>query len=273
MPDDPAPDATEAAVAARWDANADRWAADVRAGFDTYRDLFTWPAFARFLGEVRGLDAVDLGCGEGTNTRRLARLGARATGIDLSERMVAHARAAEEAEPLGVAYRVASFSAPTGLPDASFDLAVSTLALMDGPDLEGALREAHRLLRPGGALVFSALHPCFIAPGLRWERDAAGRATGLVVSRYFDRAPFTEAWRFGARPAPAEGEAPVEPFAVPRFPRTLSAWINAVAGAGFRIAAVEEPRPDEPVARDPRFARWRDLAAFLLLVRAERLPT
>ena len=251
MTDDPAPDATEAAVAARWDANADRWAADVRAGHDTYRDAFTWPAFALFVGEVAGLDVVDLGCGEGTNTRRLARLGARMTGIDLSERLIRHARAAEQDEPLGIAYHTASYSAHTGFADASFDLAVSTLALMDGPDLEGAMREVHRLLRPGGALVFSILHPCFITPGLRWERDAAGHATGLVVSRYFDRAPFTERWRFGARPAPASGERPVEPFAVPRFPRTLSDWVNAVAGAGFRIAAIEEPRPDGSVARSP----------------------
>ena len=270
MTDDPAPDVTDAAVAARWDANADRWAADVRAGYDTYRDAFTWPAFARFVGDVAGLDVVDLGCGEGANTRRLATLGARMTGIDLSERLIRHARAAEETEPLGIAYRTTSYSAHTGFADASFDLAVSTLALMDGSDLEGAMREAHRLLRPGGTLAFSVLHPCFITPGLRWERDEAGRATGLVVSRYFDRASFTERWRFGARPEPASGDPPVALFAVPRFPRTLSEWVNAIAEAGFRIAAVEEPRPDEQVAQDPRFARWRDLAAFLLMVRAER---
>lgn len=265
------PDTTDREVARRWDANADQWTADVRAGFDSYRDLFTWPAFERLVGNVAGLDAIDLGCGEGTNTRRLARAGARMSGIDLSERLIAHARAAETDDPLDVAYQVGSYSERTPFPDSSFHLAISTLALMDGADLPGAMREAHRLLRPGGTLAFSVLHPCHITPGLRWQRDEGGRTTGLVVHRYHDRTPFTERWRFGDRPAPAEGEEPVEPFAVPRFPRTLADWINAVAVAGFVIERLEEPVPnDAAIATQPRFARWRDCAAFLLMVRARR---
>lgn len=264
-------DTTEADVAACWDANAEAWAADVAAGHDRTRDLFTWPAFARLLGDVAGLDVVDLGCGEGENTRRLARLGARMTGLDLSVGMIAQARAAEEAEPLGIAHRVASFGGDTGLAGGSFDRVVSTMALMDAPEIEGAMREAHRLLRPGGVLAFSVLHPCFIMPGARWkvEGDEAGRAMGLVVSRYFDRTPFTERWRFGARPV-AEGETP-ETFAVPRFPRTLSDWVNAVTDAGLVLRRVEEPVPEEAACRaQPNLARWRDHGAFLLMVRAER---
>ena len=52
--------------------------------------------FLRFVGDVSGLQVVDFGCGEGTNTRRFARAGARMTGIDLSERLIAHARESEE---------------------------------------------------------------------------------------------------------------------------------------------------------------------------------
>ena len=265
------PDPTDRGVAECWDRNADQWTADVRAGFDSYRDLFTWPAFERFVGEVAGLDAIDLGCGEGTNTRRLARAGARMTGVDLSERLIGHARRAEADEPLGIAYRVGSYSTRTPFPDASFDLAISTLALMDGADLSGAMREAYRLLRPDGALAFSILHPCHVTPGLRWERDGDGRTTGLVVDRYHDRTPFTERWRFGDRPSPVNGEAPVEPFAVPRFPRTLADWINAITEAGLVVERIEEPVPsEEAISAHPRFARWRDHAAFLLMVRARR---
>jgi len=117
-----------AGVAERWDANADQWTEDVRAGFDVFRDVFTWPAFERFLGDVVGLDVIDLGCGEGTNTRRLARAGARMTGIDLSKKLIAHARAAEKSEPLGIAYHIGSYSERSAFPEASFDRTISTLA-------------------------------------------------------------------------------------------------------------------------------------------------
>lgn len=230
---------TDPDVAERWNANADQWTADVRAGFDTYRDLFTWPSFERFVGRVAGLDAIDLGCGEGTNTRRLARAGARMIGIGLSERLIWYAREAEAKDPLGIAYQVGSYSRRTPFRDGSFDLAISTLAFMDGANLPSAMHEAHRLLCAGGTRSFSVLHPCHVTPGLRWERDREGQTTGLVVGRYHDRTPFTEVWRFGDRPPPADGAALVEPFAVPRFPCTLADWVNAIAGAGFVIERIE----------------------------------
>ncbi|TCN30216.1 class I SAM-dependent methyltransferase [Sinorhizobium americanum] len=241
---------------------------DVRHGYDTYRDLFTLPAFLAFLPSVNGLDVIDFGCGEGSNTRRIAAMGARMTGIDLSERMIRHAREIEERQPLGIDYKIASYSRNSGFEDSSFDAVVSTMALMDGPDFPAAMREAFRLVRPGGFIAFSILHPCFITPGLQWQKDFAGKATGLVVSRYFDQTRFVERWRFGDRP----GDEDVVLFEVPRFPRTISEYLNGVSDAGFRIVEVREPQPTaEACEAAPRFIRWRDLAAFLLMTRAERV--
>lgn len=259
-------------VAAAWDGNAATWAAHVRAGYDLYRELFTWPAFLELLpGDgLAGSAVVDLGCGEGENTRRLARLGVRMTGVDISAGMIAAARGAEAAAPLGIRYEVGSISRLDGFPDASFDAAVSTMALMDGPDLAGAFRAAHRVLRPGGSLTFSVLHPCFMAPGFAgWSRDREGRETHLAVGGYFSQAPDVERWRFSK--APTEVAAGVEPFTVPRFPHLLSDYVNGLVGAGFRVERLVEPRPSEAAAVEhPWLRRWREHAALVLLVRAAK---
>jgi SAM-dependent methyltransferase len=257
----------EADVAAAWNRNAARWSDDVRAGHDLYRDVFTLPAFSAFMPNIAGRDAIDLGCGEGSNTRRLADLGGRMTGVDISDEMIARAREEERREPRGIRYETCSFSRLAPFADASFDSAISTMALMDGPDFALAMREAWRVLRREGMLCFSILHPCFVTPALKWLRDEQGRYEGLRVGRYFDRKPFVERWRFSKRPDP-EG---VEPFEVPRFPRTLSDYMNALCDAGFRIMRVEEARPDAATARaNGWLARWRDHASLVLFVLAQK---
>lgn len=60
-----------------WNENAETWTRLARAGYDVYRDHFNSPAFLELLPDVRGLAGLDIGCGEGHNTRLLARRGAR----------------------------------------------------------------------------------------------------------------------------------------------------------------------------------------------------
>lgn len=129
-----------------WDENAEAWTKLVRAGYDTYRDYLNTPAFFELLPDVSGLQGLDLGCGEGYNTRLLAERGAKVTAIDVSETFIRHAREAEDAEPLGIEYRIADASA---LPfeDASFDFAVAFMSLMDMPNPQDAVREACRVAR------------------------------------------------------------------------------------------------------------------------------
>ena len=262
----------EAAVAAAWDRNAALWTQEVRSGFDLYRELYTLPAFLSFMPSIAGKLGIDLGCGEGSNTRRFAQLGGAMTGVDLSAEMIGRARAKEKEEPLGIAYETGSFTSLSSFADEAFDCAVSTMALMDGPDLPAALNAAYRVLKPGGTLCFSVLHPCFITPALQWLTDETGTHHGLRVGRYFERTPFMEYWRFSRRPHTSQRQAAGEPFEVPRFPRTLSDYINAVSEAGFRLARIEEPRPSEDMARQHewlnRWYRHAPLVLFILAVKA-----
>jgi 2-polyprenyl-3-methyl-5-hydroxy-6-metoxy-1,4-benzoquinol methylase len=113
---------TEAEVERAWDENAPRWVSQVRRGLDTLREALNNPAFFdQFIDDLSGKNVIDLGCGEGRNTRLLAKRGARMTGIDLSSRMIEAAQHLEEKEPLGIAYHICSFTALTGFVDASFD--------------------------------------------------------------------------------------------------------------------------------------------------------
>lgn len=250
-----------------WDGNADRWADQVRRGWDAYREAFNTPAFFAFLGDLAGLEVLDAGCGEGHNTRLLARQGTHVTGIDISPRMIDLARAHEQREPLGIGYHTAAFDDLAPFAAGTFDCVVSFMALMDGPDLPGALRELHRVLRPGGRLAFSIRHPCFATPQTGWVRDEDGHETGLRVADYFAVEPFIGHWGFSKAPVADTGP----PFAVPRSPRTLSVWINSIVDSGFRLTRLEEPRPTpEAVARHPWLGRWRQHAALFLYVDLKR---
>jgi SAM-dependent methyltransferase len=257
---------TDVEVGRAWDENADLWIRHVRAGWDRYREEFNNPMFLAFLPALAGKAIIDLGCGEGRNTREFARRGARLTGVDVSGKMIAAATAAEAQEPLGISYRVASFSDLSAFPADSFDLAVSTMALMDGPDFDGAAREAHRVLRPGGGVYFSVLHPCFVTPMQKWLRDEAGEEIGFRVGEYFTDDIYIDRWRFSAAP-----EENGDLFAMPRFPHRLETYINGLVTAGFRILKIQEPRPTKAMAAaNPRFARLRRHIPLFLYFAAEK---
>ena len=88
-----------AQVAGYWESNAEAWTRHSRAGYDVYRDALNTPAFLAMLPPVAGLQGLDIGCGEGTNTRHVARLGARMHAIDIAPTFIRHAEATEEVEP------------------------------------------------------------------------------------------------------------------------------------------------------------------------------
>jgi ubiquinone/menaquinone biosynthesis C-methylase UbiE len=256
---------SEDEVARYWDRNAELWAEQVRKGWDAYREHFNNPTFLRFIGNVKGKTVLDAGCGEGYNTRILAKKGAKMTGVDISQRMVEHAREAEQREPLGIRYEVMSFSDLSVFSDATFDAAVSFVALMDSPDYEGAIRELFRVLQKQGNLFFSISHPCFITKGYGWIEDEKGNDVKITASDYFEDKSWVEYWRFSKGPAPKD----IERFAVPRFPRTLSEYVNTLIKAGFILKRIKEPRPSQQMCKKhPWLQKWRDHATLYLYMHA-----
>lgn len=114
------------------------------------------PAAADFTN-TRGLRVLEIGCGMGTDGAQFAKAGAIYTGIDLTDAAVELARKRFEVSRLKGEFRVAD-AERLDFPEASFDLVYSHGVLHHTPDIEAAVREIHRVLKPGGRAMVMLYH-------------------------------------------------------------------------------------------------------------------
>jgi len=251
-----------------WNDNADAWTKLSRAGYDTYRDTINTPAFLETLPEVRCLLGLDIGCGEGSNTRLVAERGARMTALDVAEQFVGHAKATEDADPAGIDYLVAS-GVETPFRDEAFDFATAFMSFMDIPETDRVIAEAFRILKPGGFLQFSISHPCFDTPHCRNLRNEKGLTYAKEVGGYFQtKNGDVSEWLFSA--ASPEAREGLPPFRTPRFTRTLSQWLNLLIDTGFLLERVGEPRPSDETVRQHPNVQDAQVVAYFLHIRARK---
>jgi len=251
-----------------WNENAEVWTRLARAGYDVYRDYLNTPAFLAMLPDVRGLLGIDIGCGEGHNTRQIAKRGARLVGIDIAEIFARRAAELEQKEPLGIDYHVGS-AVELPFSDGAFDFATAVMSLMDVPDTNRVLTEAFRVIKSGGFFQFSITHPCFDTPHRRNLRNESGLTYAIEVGDYFRNldGEVTE-WLFGAAPEDLKRKLPK--FKTPRFTRTISQWFNLLVETGFRVERVEEPRPTDETVRECPDVQDAQVVAYFLHVRARK---
>tara|TARA_B100001971_G_C18175063_1_gene529450 strand:- start:414 stop:1208 length:795 start_codon:yes stop_codon:yes gene_type:complete len=251
-----------------WDANASAWTRLARSGFDIYRDYLNTPAFFDKLPEVKSLQGLDIGCGEGHNTRLLAKRGARMKAVDISEIFIEYAKQLEHQEKLGIDYQVAS-AVELPFTDCSFDFATAFMSLMDIPEIDCVLNEIHRLLRPAGFLQFSITHPCFNTPHRQNLRDLDGQTYAIEVGDYFKNPKGKiKEWIFGT--APPEMKAGLPKFKIPQFTLTISQWLNLLIKTGFTLEYVNEPRPDDKTVRACPEIQDAQVVAYFLHMRVRK---
>jgi 2-polyprenyl-3-methyl-5-hydroxy-6-metoxy-1,4-benzoquinol methylase len=176
-----------------WDRNAEWW--DDRIGDGNgYQIELIEPAQERLIRIEPGVTILDVACGAGRFSRRMAELGAHVVAFDFSERFIERARQRTPDSMTTIEYHVADATDEQQLlafGAERFDGAVATMALMDIADITPLFRALARLLKPGGWFVFSVLHPCFETAGRRLfmelTEDSEGRMRrrgGVTVLRY-----------------------------------------------------------------------------------------
>jgi ubiquinone/menaquinone biosynthesis C-methylase UbiE len=225
--------------AAAWKQMAEWYDAKIGDSGDLWHRALIDPTLLRVLGPVAGQDVLDLACGNGYLSRRFAREGGHVTGVDASAPIIALAQGREDAAPLGITYYVADATRLHMLADATFDIVISNMAIMDIADAEGVFGEAARVLRPGGRLVFSMTHPCFEVVGYSgWQVEKVGpnRTVWRKIRRYREPFEHTFYWRL-------DPDHPDDLTYTPAYHRPLSWYVRALRAAGFVITALEEPEP------------------------------
>lgn len=234
-------------LAKEWDDATTSWVDFVREGKDYFRNEMNGPAIFRVIGKVKNKDVLDLSCGEGYNTRMLARKGARVVGVDFSREMIRQARQLEKRDRVGITYYVSDAGDLKKLKNKSFVVVTCIMALMDIKRYEDVISEVARVLKKSGRFVFSITHPCFeygdTIEGVsiaKWkdeekiDNSAEKKEGHLEINRYFGITKLEVPWNM---------KRLVKPFRTTSFHRTLTDYFEALHKNGFVVARLFEPKP------------------------------
>lgn len=206
---------------------------------DLWHKFLIDPDLIRLVGDCRGRDVLDLGCGNGYLSRKFAREGAIVTAIDSSKGMIEKAKTHDVDNTLKIRYFVTDANHLSMVSSSSFDLVFANMSLMDIEDAEGAIKEVSRVLKQGGRFVASICHPCFdTMSNSAWQIEKKSfepRRTYRKVRAY--RKPFTETvyWRVD------NGER----IPTPSHHRPLSWYASVFSSSGLTITRMDEPEPTD----------------------------
>ncbi|MFX1313060.1 MAG: class I SAM-dependent methyltransferase [Promethearchaeota archaeon] len=201
---------------------------------DINRQYIIDPALWELIGEVKGLNVLDAGCGNGYLTRELAIKGATVVGVDFSQVFIDYCKKREKNERLGCDFLQKSLVDLHEIKNNTFDLVIANIVMVDIPDYKKAFKEIGRVIKTNGRFLWSNTHPVFArhtALELKLPSDTKRREERMykIIDRYFESGATQIQWF---------GEVPLW-----QFDRTLSEYSKGLKEAGFVIREIVEPRP------------------------------
>jgi 2-polyprenyl-3-methyl-5-hydroxy-6-metoxy-1,4-benzoquinol methylase len=230
-----------------WNANAAFWDERMGEGND-FVEVLIWPPTERMLAVQPGERVLDIACGNGLTSRRLAAMGAEVVAIDFAEELIARARQRKTQHAEQITYHVLDATDETALlalGEGHFDAALCQMALFDMAEIDPLMRALSHLLRPRGRFVFSVIHPCFNNPHMAHVAEMEDRE-GDIVTVYSVKV-------FGyMTPSVSKGSAIAgQPRPQLYFHRPLQGLLGAGFGAGLVLDTLEERAfpPDHPSGR------------------------
>ena len=228
-----------------WQNSAAAWIADQGEHGDFGRRYVLDPVMLPLALARKPKTALDVGCGEGRFCRLLRAHGIAPTGVDPTQSLISHARARD---PGGFYVEAAAEAMP--FDDASFDLVVSYLSLIDIPDYRAGITEMARVLKPGGALLIANLNSFNTASAeMGWVRDANHNPLHYPLDRYLDERAFWTEWS-GIR--------------IVNHHRPLKSYVQALLGCSLVLRHFDEPAPDSG-APESKAQRYRRAPWFLVM--------
>ena len=216
-----------------WDDSADAWIATMGEDGDWGRRAVLDPVMLDLARGYSGA-ALDIGCGEGRFVRMLSAAGFRATGIDPTAPLIA---AAQSKDPGGDYHVCGAEALPFA--DASFDLCVSYLSLIDIELLDQAIAEAARVTKPGGAFLIANLSSINSA-GV-WDYGLTGKPRHYAVDNYMQERTVHQRWNG---------------IDIVNWHRPFSTYFEKLLCHAFTLKTFLEPMPQgEYRGKDPKFER------------------
>ena len=248
-----------------WDDISGWWDDKIGDG-NTAQDYLIEPTQERLLDLKPGERLLDVACGAGRFTRRMADRGAKITAVDHSANFIERARERSQGYESSIEFHVGNATdgdSIVSLPGAPFDAAVCTMGLMDMAMISPLAEALRHLVKLGGRFVFSVLHPAFNSDGTRNTLEREFTSSG-VEERFAVWVPDylkTRAYLgIGILDQPRPHRY---------FHRPISQLLRVFLKAGFVLSAFEEPRfPEEAYskAKSPLSSVfWREFPLVLVV--------